>query len=66
MPTDGRAGRQTDMTKLTVAFHNFGNAPKKKDENKITRQIYKNGTQAVGKRKLFLYRFARRHTQSSG
>jgi hypothetical protein len=24
----GRADRHTDMTKLTVAFHNFANAPK--------------------------------------
>jgi len=26
---DGRMGRQTDMMKLTVAFCNFVNAPKK-------------------------------------
>ena len=26
---DGWTDRRTDMTKLTVAFHNFGNAPKK-------------------------------------
>ena len=25
---DGRTGRQTDMTKLRVAFRNFANAPK--------------------------------------
>ena len=25
------AGKQTDMTKLIVAFHNFLNAPKKQD-----------------------------------
>jgi hypothetical protein len=24
---DGQADRQTDMTKLTVIFHNFANAP---------------------------------------
>jgi len=24
---DGQTDRQTDMTKLTVAFHNFANAP---------------------------------------
>jgi len=27
---DGRTDRQTDMTKLTVTFHNFANAPKRK------------------------------------
>jgi len=26
---DGRTDRQTDMTKLIVAFRNFANAPKK-------------------------------------
>jgi hypothetical protein len=26
--TDGRMDRQTDMTKLLVAFRNFANAPK--------------------------------------
>jgi len=26
--TDGRTDRQTDMTKLTVTFRNFANAPK--------------------------------------
>jgi len=26
---DGRTDRQTDTTKLVVAFHNFENAPKK-------------------------------------
>ena len=25
---DGRMGKQTDMTKLTVTFHNFANMPK--------------------------------------
>jgi len=25
---EGRADRQTDMTKLVVTFHNFANAPK--------------------------------------
>jgi len=29
MGTDGRTDGQTDMTKLIVAFSNFGNAPKK-------------------------------------
>ena len=28
MLTDGRRDRQTDMTKLIVAFHNYANAPK--------------------------------------
>jgi len=27
--TDGQTGRQTDMTKLILAFRNFVNAPKK-------------------------------------
>jgi hypothetical protein len=27
-PTDGRADKRTDMTKLIVAFRNFANAPK--------------------------------------
>jgi hypothetical protein len=27
--TDRETDRQTDMTKITVAFHNFANAPKK-------------------------------------
>jgi len=27
---DGRMDRQTDMTKLTVAFHNFANMPESK------------------------------------
>ena len=27
MRTEGRAGRQTDVTKLRVAFRNFSNAP---------------------------------------
>jgi hypothetical protein len=26
--TDGRTDRQTDMTKLIIAFRSFGNAPK--------------------------------------
>jgi hypothetical protein len=26
--TDGQTDRQTDMTKLVVAFHNFANVPK--------------------------------------
>ena len=29
---DGQVVRQTDMTKLTVAFRNFGNASKKKKD----------------------------------
>jgi len=32
---DGRTDRQTDMTKLVVAFHNFANAPKNKGMNTI-------------------------------
>jgi hypothetical protein len=28
MKTDGRRDRQTDMTKIIVAFRNFANAPK--------------------------------------
>ena len=35
---DGRTGGQTDMTKLTVAFHNFANAPKN-DFEKIQKEI---------------------------
>jgi Fe-S-cluster formation regulator IscX/YfhJ len=31
---DGRTDRQTDMTKLIVAFSNFANAPKKHEESK--------------------------------
>jgi len=31
MRTDGRTYGQTDMTKLTVAFRNFANAPKTRD-----------------------------------
>jgi len=27
--TDGQKDRQTDITKLIVAFHNFANAPKR-------------------------------------
>jgi hypothetical protein len=30
---DGRTDRQTDMTKLILAFHNFANAPKNKGMN---------------------------------
>jgi len=33
--TDGRAGRQTDMTTLIVAFRNFVNVIKKKTKGKI-------------------------------
>jgi hypothetical protein len=29
MPTDEQRDRQTDMTKLTVVYHNFVNAPYK-------------------------------------
>ena len=54
---------RADMTKLTVAFRNFANAPQKA-ENEINRQISKNGTQAAGKRK-WLYQSTRRHTQPS-
>ena len=32
---DRRTDRQTDMTKLIVAFHNFSNAPKNKGINTI-------------------------------
>ena len=35
MRTDGRTDRQTDMTKLIVAFHNFTNAPKNKGMSTI-------------------------------
>jgi len=32
--TDGQMDRQTDMTKLTVAFRSFANAPNKKARQK--------------------------------
>jgi hypothetical protein len=38
---DGRTDRQTDMTKLRVAFRNFANAPKNK-------QLYIYATQLCG------------------
>jgi hypothetical protein len=33
---DGRPDRQTHMTKLTVAFRNFANAPKNNTAQQIT------------------------------
>jgi hypothetical protein len=33
---DGRTDRQTHMTKLTVAFRNFANAPKNNNALQIT------------------------------
>jgi hypothetical protein len=33
---DGRTDRQTHMTKLTVVFRNFANAPKNNNTHQIT------------------------------
>jgi hypothetical protein len=38
--TDGRTDRQTDMTKLTVAFRSFVNAPKKFHKNRLCEAWY--------------------------
>ena len=40
--TDGRTNGQADMTKLTVAFRNFANAPKKLRHN-LLQQAWTDG-----------------------
>jgi len=37
---DGRSDRQTDITKLTVAFRNFANTPKMNKEKKTNRKLF--------------------------
>jgi hypothetical protein len=37
-----RIGRQTDMTKLTVAFRNFANAPKNEGVNRAVISLITN------------------------
>jgi hypothetical protein len=46
MRTDGRTEKRIDMTKLTVVFRNFSNAP----ENQIIR-MYKQPTPSGGRSK---------------
>ena len=37
--TEGQTDRQTDMTKLTVAFSNFANAPKTMNGSEVDNSV---------------------------
>ena len=57
---DGRTDKRTDMTKLTVAFRNFSNAPENQNIH-----MYKQSTPSDGSRKRQLKKHGPRENKLS-
>ena len=55
--TDGRTVGQTDVTKLTVAFHNFTNSPRNKLKGLTPNDRYMGRTAPLTSKRCILYIF---------